>query len=167
MAAGHVTGYSSLQWFASARHSSCKATPWPAFFAASHRLRDLRLSPDGRPAKRLSTLISSSNNSHRIPWPSPISSQLARFPRSPIEKSLFAALTQPGGEESSPGRGGGIAVSDGAGRVGPGSYRVRVGVVGRGGGGQRRGPAQIPGNPAVRGQVAARIRVRWATVAVR
>ena len=90
------------------------------------------------------------------------------FPsRSPIEKSLLVALAQPGGEESSPGRGGGIAVSDGAGTVGPGSQRVRVGVVGRGGGGQRRGPAQIPGNPAVRGQVAARIRVRWATVAVR
>ena len=46
-----------------------------------------------------------------LPWP----------PRSPIEKSLFGALAQPGGEELSPGRGGGIAVSDGAGTVGPGS----------------------------------------------
>ncbi len=45
----------------------------------------------------------------------------AAAPRSPIEKSLFGALAQPGGEELSPGRGGGIAVSDGAGTVGPGS----------------------------------------------
>ena len=61
----------------------------------------------------------------------------------------------------------GIAASGGAGTGCQGSPRLRPVVLGRGGGGQTCGKVEIPRNPAVRGQVAARIRVRWATVAVR
>ena len=94
-------------------------------------------------------------------------SSLAVRPRSPIEKSLFGAASYQGWEEAAPHSGLGLAVSSGAGTGYRGFQRLQPVVWGRGGGGQRRGPAQIPGNPAVRGQVAARMRVRLATVAVR
>ena len=88
-------------------------------------------------------------------------------PRSPIEKSPFGAASHPGGEESSPRSDLGIAVSGGAGRCYQGSPRLRPGILGRAGGGQTSSKVKTPRNPAVRGQVAARMRVRLATVAVR
>ena len=94
-------------------------------------------------------------------------SRLPSPPRSPIEKSLYVAITRQVWEESSPLSGLGIAVSGGAGVCYQGSKRVWPEVLGRVGGGQNCGKAESQRSPAERGQVAARIRVRLATVTVR
>ena len=97
----------------------------------------------------------------------PLLVSAARTPRSPIEKSLFVAFSHQGWEESSPRVGLGIAVSGGTGGDGQGSPRLRPGVLEPCGGVQTCGKAESRLSPAGRGQVAARIRVRLATVAVR
>ena len=88
------------------------------------------------------------------------------LPRSPIEKSLFGAASYQGCEEAAPHSGLGLAVSSGAGTGYRGFQRLQPVVWGRGGGGQTSRQVETPRNPAVRGQVAARMRVRLATVAV-
>ena len=69
-------------------------------------------------------------------------------PRSPIEKSLFMAPSRQGWEESSARSDLGIAVSGGAGTGCQGPQRLWPVVLGRGGGGQTCGKAEIPRNPA-------------------
>ena len=46
--------------------------------ASSHRLKDVRLSREGQPARRPSTLRSSSRSGQWMPWPVPIIRQLSR-----------------------------------------------------------------------------------------